>query len=161
MGTEFDTRLNSILKECNYRAGYASWDFSSFDILMNGISKEVDQGKGYRSFLNSVVALMLYEYFNNDTYIKPGILMIDTPLLGFDENENGAQGQTLKNGLYHYFINHQGEGQIIIVDNLNVMPNIDLEAAGVKVTTYYKDDEDGHIYGFLPSWRKDIPEETE
>lgn len=40
---------------------------------------------------------MLYEYFNSDdVFIKPGILMIDTPLLGFDENEDGTQGATLK-----------------------------------------------------------------
>ena len=162
VGTEFNELLNKILKECNYRAGYASWDFKTFDILMDGVSKEEDQGKGYRSFLNSVIALMLYEYFNSDeVFIKPGILMIDTPLLGFDENEDGVQGATLKNGLYQYFINHKGEGQIIIVDNLNVMPDIDLQAAGAKVTIYHKDEKDGHVYGFMPSWRKDLPKETE
>lgn len=131
-----------------------------FDILINGISKEIDQGKGYRSFLNSVVAIMLYEYFNEDNaYIKLGILMIDTPLLGFDENDDGPESQTLKHGLYDYFVNHQGSGLIMIVDNLNVMPDIDFEAADVKVTTYYKNDVDGHVYGFLPSWRKDLPKE--
>ena len=162
VGTEFNELLNKILKECNYRAGYASWDFKTFDILMDGVSKEEDQGKGYRSFLNSVIALMLYEYFNSDeVFIKPGILMIDTPLLGFDENEDGIQGATLKNGLYQYFINHKGAGQVIIVDNLNVMPDIDLQAAGAKVTTYHKDEKDGHVYGFMPSWRKDLPKETE
>lgn len=162
VGTEFNELLNKILKECNYRAGYASWDFKTFDILMDGVSKEEDQGKGYRSFFNSVIALMLYEYFNSDeVFIKPGILMIDTPLLGFDENEDGIQGETLKNGLYQYFINHKGAGQVIIVDNLNVMPDIDLQAAGAKVTTYHKDEKDGHVYGFMPSWRKDLPKETE
>lgn len=162
VGTEFNELLNKILKECNYRAGYASWDFKTFDILMDGVSKEEDQGKGYRSFFNSVIALMLYEYFNSDeVFIKPGILMIDTPLLGFDENEDGIQGATLKNGLYQYFINHKGAGQVIIVDNLNVMPDIDLQAAGAKVTTYHKDEKDGHVYGFMPSWRKDLPKETE
>lgn len=87
VGTGFSTLLNKMLKECNYRSvGYASWDFSTFDILMDGVPKSEDQGKGYRSFLNSVVALILYEYFNkDDVFIKPGFLMIDTPLLGFDE----------------------------------------------------------------------------
>ena len=157
VGTEFNDLLNKILKECNYSAGYASWDFSTFDILMDGVPKSEDQGKGYRSLLNSVIALMLYEYFNTDqVFIKPGILMIDTPLLGFDENEDSS----LKKGLYEYFIKHTGDGQVIIVDNLNVMPDMDFEAAGVKVTTYYKDEKDGHEYGFLPSWRKDLPKET-
>ena len=24
----------------------------------------------------------------------------------------------------------------------------------------YKDERDGHTYGFMPSWRKDLPKET-
>lgn len=162
VGTGFNTLLNKILKECNYRnAGYASWDFGTFDILMDGVPKSEDQGKGYRSFLNSVVAMMLYEYFNSDNvFIKPGFLMIDTPLLGFDENEDEFGDNTIKNGLYHYFINHQGDGQVIIVDNLNVIPeDIDFEAKGINVVTYHKDEKDGHVYGFMPSWRKDLPKE--
>lgn len=163
VGTGFSVILNKILKECNYRSvGYASWDFSSFDILMDGVPKSEDQGKGYRSFLNSVVALMLYEYFNtDDVFIKPGFLMVDTPLLGFDENEEAFDGETIKNGLYQYFLNHQGDGQVIIVDNLNVIPtDIDFAARGVNVITYHKDEKDGHEYGFMPSWRKDLPKET-
>ena len=125
---------------------------------------------------------MLYTYFNDDdVYIKPGILMIDTPLLGVDvilngvneqvlksyifsntnENEDRIQSKTLKNGLYSYFFKHKGDGQIIIVDNLNIMPDIDLEALGAKVTTYHKDEKNGHIYGFMLSWRKDLPKEIE
>lgn len=162
VGTGFSLILNRILKDCNYRAaGYASWDFTTFDILMDGVPKSEDQGKGYRSFLNSVVALMLYEYFNkDDAFIKPGILMIDTPLLGFDESEDGFEGETIKNGLYKYFIEHTGNGQVIIVDNLNVIPDIDFKSKGVNVVTYHKNEKDGHIYGFLPSWRKDLPKET-
>ncbi len=163
VGTGFNVILNRILKECNYRSvGYASWDFSTFDILMDGVPKSEDQGKGYRSFLNSVVALMLYEYFNaDDVFIKPGFLMIDTPLLGFDENEDAFEGDTIKRGLYQYFIDHQGEGQVIIVDNLNVIPeDLDFHAHGINVVTYHKDEKDGHIYGFLPSWRKDLPKES-
>ena len=36
--------VDKILKECNYRAGYARWDFKTFDILMDGVLKEEDQG---------------------------------------------------------------------------------------------------------------------
>ena len=39
---------------------------------------------------------MLYEYFNqDDVFIKPGFLMIDTPLLGLDENEDGFDGKSV------------------------------------------------------------------
>lgn len=161
VGIEFNEILNRILKDCNYRVGYATWDFKIFDILMDGVPKSEDQGKGYRAFLNSIVALMLYEYFNQEqAYIKPGILMIDTPLLGFDEEEEGFDGKTLKKGLYNYFLSHQGDGQVIIVDNLNVMPDIDLSKYDVNVITYHKNEKNGNVYGFMPSWRKDIPKET-
>lgn len=163
VGTGFNVILNRILKECNYHSvGYASWDFGTFDILMDCVPKSEDQGKGYRSFLNSVIALMLYEYFNkDDVFIKPGFLMINTPLPGFDENEEEFDGETIKNGLYQYFLNHPGNGQVIIVDNLNViLQNLDFKAKEVNVITYHKDEKDGHIYGFMPSWKKDLPKES-
>lgn len=161
VGTGFTSLLNKILKECNYRlGGYASWDFSAFDILIDGEPKSDDQGQGYRSFLNSVVAMMLYEYFNKgDAFIKPGFLMIDTPLLGLDEDDEELDKETIRNGLYEYFINNQGNGQIIIVDNLNAVPTIDFAARGINVITYHKNEKEGHVYGFMPSWRKDIPKE--
>ena len=156
VGTAFNEILNKILKECNYRGGYASWDFKTFNVLMDGISKSEDQGKGYRSFLNSVTGLMLYEYFNrNEVFIRPGFLMMDTPLLGLDVDEE-IGGESVKKGLYQYFLNHSGNGQVIIVDNINMLPDIDFEAEGINIVTYYKDEKNGHEYGFLPSWRKDL-----
>jgi hypothetical protein len=116
VGTGFNSLLNKILKDCNYRFGYASWDFSIFDILMDGVPKSEAQGKGYRSFLNSVVALMLYQFFNSDdVFLKTGILMIDTPLLGLDESEDTLEGETIKKGLYQYFIDHKGDGRSLLL----------------------------------------------
>ena len=111
--------------------------------------------------MNSVVGFMLYEYFNQDgVFIKPGFLMIDTPLLGLDENEDGFKGKTVRIGLYQYFLNHYGKGQVIIVDNLSEIPEgIDFKEYNVNVVTYYKDENRTHTYGFMPSWRKDIPKE--
>lgn len=162
VGMDFTTSLNKILKECNYTlGGYASWDFSNFDILIDNEPKSDDQGKGYRSFLNSVVAMMIYEYFNrDDAFIKPGFMMIDTPLLGLDEDEEGLNMDTIRNGLYEYLLKHQGNGQIIVVDNLNAVPNIDFKKRSINLITYHKNERDGHIYGFMPSWRKDIPKEA-
>ena len=162
VGLDFNTSLNKILKECHYMlGGYASWDFKNFDILVDNEPKSDDQGQGYRSFLNSVVAMMIYEYFNReDTYIKPGFMMIDTPLLGLDEDDEGLNRDTIRNGLYEYLLGHQGKGQIIVVDNLNAVPDIDFKQRGINVVTYHKNERDGNIYGFMPSWRKDIPKEA-
>lgn len=103
---------------------------------------------------------MLYEYFNKeDTFIKPGFLMIDTPLLGLDEDDEELDQKTIRNGLYEYIIHNRGRGQIIIVDNLNALPDMDFEDEDVNVIIYHKNEKDGHVYGFMPSWRKDIPKE--
>lgn len=37
---------------------------------------------------------------------------------------------------------------------------VTLQAAGANVATYHKDEKDGHVCGFMPSWRKDLPKET-
>lgn len=157
VGDGFDDLLNDILKECGFTSGHAAWDFGSMDITINGIPKAQDSGKGYRSFLNSVISLMLFSYFNSDkaTY-KPGFMMIDTPLLGFDEDEALSSSQHLKQGLYNYFLNNIGDGQIIVVDNINVRPDLDFEAKGASVTVYRKNEADAATYGFLPDWRKDL-----
>jgi hypothetical protein len=105
--------------------------------------------------------MMIYEYFNReDTYIKPGFMMIDTPLLGLDEDDEGLNRDTIRNGLYEYLLGHQGKGQIIVVDNLNAVQNIDYKQRGINGVTYHKNERDGNIFRFMPSWRKDIPKEA-
>lgn len=48
-----------ILEECKYHNFTAArFDISSFDIEVNGEAKATSYGKGYRSYLNTVVALM-------------------------------------------------------------------------------------------------------
>lgn len=156
VGNGFDDLLNDILKECGFTSGHAAWDFGNMDVTINGVPKSQDSGKGYRSFLNSAISLMLYGYFNSDeAAYKPGFMMIDTPLLGFDEDETLSSSQHLKQGLYNYFLNHTGEGQMIIVDNINVRPDLDFSEKA-KVTVYKKNEADATTYGFLPDWRKDL-----
>lgn len=157
VGSGFTDLLNEILSECNFKSGYASWDFKKLDIEINGVPKSINAGKGYRSFLNSIVSFMLYEYFNSeDAAYKPGYMMIDTPLLGFDEDESLASSLHLKKGLYEYLLDHCGSGQVIIVDNLDSRPELDYEKSDAKVTIYKKDVADENTYGFLPDWRTDL-----
>lgn len=160
VGKGFENCLNRILIACNFTSGHATWDFTKVDLAIDNIPKELDQGKGYRSFLNSVVGLMIYEYFNKDSAAyKPGLLMVDTPLLGFDEDTSGTKDTGLRTGLYKYFISHVADGQVIVVDNLDELPDLDFSEMGVNLIVYHKNDDEGHIYGFLPDWRKDISKE--
>lgn len=52
-------------------------------------------------------------------------------------------------GLYQYFMNHQDEGQLMIIENLYYIPHLDYEGSGVTVTTFEKVDGPGKRYGFL------------
>ena len=79
--------------------------------------------------------------------------------LGLDEDDEELDQKTIRNGLYEYIIHNRGRGQIIIVDNLNALPDMDFEDEDVNVIIYHKNEKDGHVYGFMPSWRKDIPKE--
>ena len=156
----FNKKLSSILKDCNYQSNVSvAWDNTNLDLLIGETSKK-DEGKGYRAFFNSITSIMMFEHFNSEqSFVKPSFLAIDTPLLGLDEIEDANDKQTLKYGLYNYLINHQETGQIIVLDNLNIIPDIDFEKHGVNVITYHKQDKPGLTYGFMPSWRKDLNKE--
>ena len=54
----------------------------------------------------------------------------------------------MRAGLFTYFMNHQ-EGQLIIIENLDHIPNLDYESSGANVITFTKRRGDGSRYGFL------------
>lgn len=50
--------------------------------------------------------------------------------------------------LFKFFINHQNDGQIIILENMMHIPALDYEGSGANVITFTKGLEAGR-YGFL------------
>lgn len=149
--TEFQTAMSedmdSILRECQYlNLTSTRFNLGSFDIEVNGETK-ASHGKGYCSYLNTAVALAFRNYFHNHARYNADFLIIDTPLHGFDENDTELS-DSMKEGLFKYFINHL-TGQLIIVENTEHMPgNIDFEALGANVITFTKKRDEGR-YGFL------------
>ena len=141
---------NDILRECGYYDLLnAHFNFDTFDIEVNGEDKRSSHGKGYRSYLNSVMIMMLRKYLANKAKYDPHFFIIDTPLHGFDDSINDNMPESMRNGLFRYFINHQDEGQLIIIENLDHIPHIDYEKYGVIVETFEKTEEAGKRYGFL------------
>lgn len=139
-----------ILKECNYsNLLKATFDATKFDIMVNGEDKETSHGKGYRSYLNTVMIMMIRKYLYNHAKFNPRTFIIDTPLHGFDDGVDDDMPESMRSGLYRYFINHQEEGQLIIIENLDHIPNLDYESNGATVTTFEKADGPGKRYGFL------------
>lgn len=150
--SEFQTGMTenaeSILTECRYHNFTAArFDIPTFDIEVNGEAKASSHGKGYRSYLNTVVALMFRKFLAEHATYNPGLLIIDTPLHGLDEEVPEDAPESMRAGLFTYFMNHQ-EGQLIVIENLDHIPNLDYENSGANVITFTKRRDEGR-YGFL------------
>ncbi len=139
--------LDLILNECMY-ANYTSsrFDMKKFDIEINGESKST-HGKGYCSYLNTVVSLAFKNYFYKNAKFNANILIVDTPLHGFNEVDANMPN-SMRNGLYQYLLNHQ-EGQLIIVENTDHLPtSLDLKSTDANLIHFTGGRESGR-YGFL------------
>ena len=140
-----------ILTACNYAPPFlhARFDPEKLDIAIDGKDKARSYGKGHHSYLNTIVMLMLRQYLADNGKHNPGLLIIDTPILGFDEGKDPSMPDSMKRGLFQYFLDHQEAGQLIIIENTEHVPAIDYEAYGAKVVTFAKADAPGSRHGFL------------
>lgn len=144
-----DGYAKSILKECNNEnLASARFNLTDFDIEVNGGKKSTNHGKGYRAFLNTVLALMFRRYLAKNAKYNPGLLIIDTPLLGLDQGVDDAAPESMRTALFKYLINNQIDGQMIVVENLDHIPNLDYQKSGANVITFTKGRFEGR-YGFL------------
>jgi hypothetical protein len=136
--------LTGILKSCNFEnfsSAYLSLD--SFDVVVNGKAK-IKYGKGYRAFLNTVVALTFMEYLAQHGKFSPGMLIIDSPILSLKEKGNEKASDSMKTSLFQYMLDHQENGQTIIIEN--EIPHLDYSKA--NLIHFTKDKTDGR-YGLL------------
>ena len=140
----FDEILTRILTACKYD-GFSSVYFSQkeFDVVVNGNLKD-SFGKGYRAFLNTIMAIALMEYLNENGKYAPGLLIVDSPILSLKEKVNDEASDSMKAALFQYLIDNQEHGQIIIAEN--DIPKLDYSTA--NVVRFTKDVENGR-YGFL------------
>lgn len=150
---DFQERIDKLLKdaltECSFpNLTTARLNLSSFDVEINGRKKQSFNGQGYTSFLNSIIAMSFRQYLAEYAVYDPGLLVIDTPLLGLDQGVSDVSPESMRASLYTYFTNHQDCGQVILLDNMKDVPAIDFESTGTNVITFTKGLEEGR-YGFL------------
>lgn len=144
-----DTMLKEALTECAYEnLTTARFNMKDFDIEVNGHKKADVNGQGYCSFLNSVVAIVFRSYMEKYATYNPGFVILDTPLLGLDQGIADTAPESMRTALFNFFINHQNDGQIIILENIRHIPKLEYEKAGANVITFTKGLEPGR-YGFL------------
>lgn len=146
---EIDSILMEILETCRYTPLVsARFGKSSFDIEVNGNKKSKNHGKGYRAFLNTIVALAFRKYMVTKAFYKPGLLVVDTPLLGFDEGIDNETPESQQRALFEYFMDNQDIGQTIIIENSNTLPLLDYTSAEVNEIKFTRGQTEGR-YGFL------------
>ena len=140
---EFEKNMDAyameVLKECNYE-GLQSvrFDKKSLDLWINGYEKKHTHGKGHWAFINTCLMLVLRKYFETKAVYNPGLLLIDTPLLGLDQGEPDDMPSSMKNGLFKYLINHRNEGQVIVIENSNALPKLNYNLANISVLEFTK-----------------------
>lgn len=151
--TAMGTNLLDTLGACAFPAlETAEFSRQLFDATINGKSK-AKQGKGYRSFVNTAVMLSLRDYLaSTEARHNPGLLVIDTPLLGLDDQQLDPElmdvREKIPQALYEHLINVQDQGQIIIADNTKFMPDLDSIDNDCNVIRFTRRTDQGR-FGFL------------
>ncbi|MGQ4534592.1 AAA family ATPase [Dermabacteraceae bacterium P13115] len=148
-----DTNLLDTLGACAFPSlKTAKFSRQLFDATINGKSK-AKQGQGYRSFVNTAVMLALRDYLVTDRAIhNPGLLVIDTPLLGLDDQQLDPElmdvREKIPQALYEHLINVQDQGQVIIADNTKFMPDLETIDNDCNLIRFTRRRDQGR-FGFL------------
>ncbi|EAD1384466.1 hypothetical protein RI53_05040 [Listeria monocytogenes] len=148
---EMSQLLDDMLRSMNYKpTEFRNAFFAKeiFDVKINGDLKSQGNGQGYTSFVNSVVVMAYRHVLSKYAQYKPSVFIIDTPLLGLDERQRQPEDESMKENLFKYFIEHQDEGQLIIIENTSNLPNLDYESFGVNEIKFTEDKDKGR-YGYL------------
>lgn len=147
-----DAILLRILHEVNYEGiSSASFDIEKCDVKVNGVGKQ-SQGQGYRAFLNTVMALALQEFLNESGLYQPHLLVLDSPILSLSERRKKveqATSDTMKAGLFQYFVNHEDRRQTIVIEN-DIPASVDYSSAHVVEFTK---EEHTERYGLINHYR--------
>lgn len=82
--------------------------------------------------------MMLRKLLAGNAKFDPHIFIINTPLHGFDDEVDETMPDNMIAGLYRYFMNHQEEGQLIIIENLDHLPHFEYKNHGAAVEIFEK-----------------------
>jgi len=151
--SRMDEIAYDILDKCNYE-GFNTTHFNmgTFDLEINGLPKEDSHGKGYWAFINTVLGLTFRKYLNEAAMYKPNLFIVDTPLLGLDQGVSDTAPESMRSALFQYFIDHQDDCQMIVIENTKDLPDLDYVTNGAKVIEFTRDKYESkyeHRYGFL------------
>lgn len=150
---DLDKIAFDILSKCQYEGlNTVHFNMGTFDLQVNGLPKEDSHGKGYWAFINTVLGLTFRQYIKQNAMYKPGLFVVDTPLLGLDQGIDDNAPSSMRTALFQYFIDSQSNGQMIVVENTKDLPDLDYIGGGAKVIEFTHDKYESKYesrYGFL------------
>lgn len=123
----------------------ASFDISSGDIKIDGEYKSAFHGQGYSSLINSIVYLVFHEFCHLHAMFDPGFLIIDTPLLGLVDSLETDSPNEIYDRFYSYLANNKNINQIIILENMDHLPEFLYNIDNVKVHDFSENIRKGFL----------------
>ena len=140
--------MTDILRTAHFvGADRVSFDKETVDIEVAGYPKKDEQGKGYSAYFNTVLMLAFHKYLRERRSPHyPGVLVIDSPLKGFDQGRAEA-AESMREGLFTYLTQEAAHQQIIILENTDKVPGVDRSLMG-NLIEFTKNTENGR-YGYL------------
>ena len=147
MGIE--DKLIAILKEVNI-GGYSSarLNMNTFDLEIAGRHKSIAMGGGYCGILNTILALALMEYLEEDGEYTPNFLMVDSSVSQLSEPEHVDKANSITAAFVSYLVSHAQNGQKIFIEHKDKFPYVIQETENVKVIEFTKNKNHGR-YGLL------------
>jgi hypothetical protein len=153
---DFAQMVSKVLTEWQFPGQRdVSFDDGAYDLRIDGKNRR-DNGKGVRAVTHSAFKVALLMFCRERNLPHPGFVVLDTPLLTYRDpirtkNPLSADEQELRNtSLKQFFFEHLSRvsevGQIIVVENVDLPPNI--ETLG-KVETFTGDPSNGR-FGLFP-----------
>ncbi len=141
------TKAKAGIDRCDGRQNEIEFVYGDFDIKINGSEKKYE-GEGYKGFYNTILALALQQVLSERGYYKPGLLLVDSPILSLREKRNEELPDQMKKALFNYLKECSSTMQIIAIEN--DIPDIDYQ--GVHKVEFTKDPNSGR-YGFVKNYR--------
>lgn len=141
------TKAKAGIDRCNGRENEIDFVYGDFDIKINGSEKKYE-GEGFKGFYNTILALALQQVLIERGYYKPGLLLVDSPILSLREKRNEELPDQIKKALFTYLKECARDMQIIAIEN--DIPDIDYE--GVNRIEFTKDPNNGR-YGFVKNYQ--------
>lgn len=117
--------------------------FEAFDFVIDGKHKRT-QGQGYRAYLNGLAVYALYNCLHNEGVYPMPFLVMDSPIQSLVENNNIADEESMKLGLFKCLKETTADKQVIVIEN--TLPT-KLDYSSVNLVYFTKDEETGR-YGF-------------